>query len=193
MQPQIGEGEVHLPQGCQSGIEGAAFAEFVHLVLGQRFSGLPVAGHAHQGALVQTPVLHELTGKFHRIPLHIADAGGFRFVDGGEHVLQTMAEFVEEGLHLFEAHQAGGLSNGGSLVADQIRHGQHQAAVTGAVTPEALVHPGSTAFAGGTAVRIQIKRGDRFATTATDVKETHVVMPHRRLAISRRDLHIKQT
>ena len=99
---------------------------------------------------------------------------------------------MEEGLHLFEAHQAGGLSNGGSLVADQIRHGQHQAAVTGAVTPEALVHPGSTAFASGTAVGIEIKRGDRLATTATDVKETHVVVPHRSFPICRRDLHIEQ-
>ena len=151
-----------------------------------------MAGHAHQGVLIQAPVLHELAGQLHRIPLHVADPSGFRLLNGGEHVLQTMAEFVEEGFDLLKAHQAGGLSHGGGLVADQISHRKHEAAVAVAVTSEAFVHPGSTAFAGGTAVGIQIERGDRFTTTAPDMEETHIAVPDRSLPIGRRDLNIKE-
>ena len=60
------------------------------------------------------------------------------------------------------------------------------------MTSEAFVHPGSTAFAGGTAVRIQVERGDRFTAPAPDMEVTHIAVPDRSLPIGRRDLDIEE-
>ena len=126
MQAQIREGEMHLAQGCESGVERAAEQQFLVLLLRQWFAGLPVPGHAHQGGAIQAPVLHELARQFDGIPLDVVDASGLRLLHGGEHVLESMAEFVEEGLDLFETHQAWGLAHRWGLVADQVGHRQHR-------------------------------------------------------------------
>ena len=125
VEAEVTQGKVNLPQGGQTCIESAAAAQLVEFRLGQGFTGLPVARHAHQRGVIKAPVLHELAGEFHGIPFHVADAGCFRFLNGGEHVLETMAEFMEEGLHLFEAHQAWCVAHRWGLVADQIGHRQH--------------------------------------------------------------------
>ena len=122
--PKIGECEVDLAKGASALHEGAAVAELVVIRFGQWLTRCPVPGHAHQCPAVEAPVLHELTGEFHGIPLHVVDASGLGVLDCGEHVLQAMPEFVEEGFHLLKAHEAGGVSRGWGLIADQVGHRQ---------------------------------------------------------------------
>ena len=191
VQAQITQSEMHLTQGAKPGIEGAAVQKFVEFLLGQGFTGLPVERHAHQGAAIEAPVLHELAGELHRIPFHVADACSLRFLNGGEHVLQAMAELVEEGLHLFKAHQAGNVSHRRGLIADQIGHRKNEAPIGATLAAEAFIHPGSTAFAGGSAVGIEVEPRDRLASTQ-DFEVAHIVMPQRSSCLSRADLHFKQ-
>ena len=191
VQPQITQGEMHLAKGGQAGIEGAAVLEFAVLLLRKRFARLPVASHTHQGAAIEAPVLHELAGEFDGIPLHVADPGRLRLFDGGEHVLEAMTELMEEGFHLLEAHQAGGVPHRRGLVADQVGNRQHEAAVVSTLTTEALIHPGTAALAGGSAVGIEVEAGDGF-TTPQHIEIAHIVVPERCGSIARSDLHIEQ-
>lgn len=46
------------------------------------------------------PVLHELRGQLNGIPLHPVDAGAVPVDHGGQHVLQAVAELMEQGFHL---------------------------------------------------------------------------------------------
>ncbi|CAI8168883.1 MAG: Uncharacterised protein [Synechococcus sp. CC9902] len=191
VQAQITQGEVHLSQGAKPGIEGSTVQKFAEFLLGQGFTGLPMERHAHQGAAIEAPVLHELAGELHRIPFHVADACSLRLLNGGEHVLQAMAELVEEGLHLFKAHQAGNVPHRRGLIADQIGHRKNEAAIGATLAAEAFIHPGPTAFAGGSAEGIEVEPRDRLASPQ-DFVVAHIVMPQRSGWISRADVHVKQ-
>ena len=48
-----------------------------------------------------------------RVPFHVVDACGLGMFHRGEHVLKAVAKLMEEGLHLFKAHQAWNVSAGG--------------------------------------------------------------------------------
>ena len=122
-----------------------------------------MAGHAQQGGPVVAPVLHELAGEFHRIPFDVVDAGGLGPIHGGEHVLETVAELVEQGFHLFEGHQARAVPHRRALVADQVGHGQHRRAIGAEGAHQAFVHPGATALAAGTAIGVEVKGGQWLA------------------------------
>ena len=100
--------------------EGAAVAEVVVVLFRQWFPCFPMTGHSHQGLVVTAPILHELTGKHDRVPLHIVDSGGLRMFRRGEHVLKPVAKLMKEGLHLFETNQTWDVSSRWGVVANQI-------------------------------------------------------------------------
>ena len=184
---------MHLPQGAGASHEGAGCKQFLELAFGQGFAALPMAGHAEQGGPVIAPVLHELAGQLHRIPLHVVDAGSLGALHRGEHVLQAMAELVEQGFHLAEGHQAGGLTHRRTLVADQIGHGQDRRAIGSAGTDQAFVHPGTATLAARPAVGIEVESGQGLATVAVvDPEEAHIGMPARRLTIGGLDANAEQ-
>lgn len=64
----------------------------------QLFSS-PMPRLVHRG-LVVAPVLHELRRQLHGIPLHPVDAGAVPVPHRCQHVLQAVAELVEQGFHL---------------------------------------------------------------------------------------------
>ena len=141
--------------------------------------------HAHQGGPVVAPVLHELAGKLYRVPLHVVDTGGLGPLHRGEHVLEAMTKFVEEGFDLVEGHQAGGVANRWALVADQVGHRQHRLAAGAAGAAKAFIHPGSTALAARAAIGIKVKAGYGLPVRGFEHSEVaHVAMPDRRLSIS---------
>ena len=138
-------------------------------------------GHAHQGAPLVTPVLHELAWQLHRIPLHVVDPGGLGALHGGEHVLEPMAEFMEEGFHLFEGHQAWGVRYWGALVADQIGHGQHRFSGFVDRAAQAFIHPGAPSLRAWSAEGIQVKSCQRFTAGGIQhVKVLDIGMPEGR-------------
>lgn len=52
--------------------------------------------------LVVAPVLHELRRQLHGVPLHTVDAGAVPVPHRREHVLQAVAELVEQSFNLVE-------------------------------------------------------------------------------------------
>ena len=74
-------------------------------LIGERFAGLVMDRQTHQRLLVVAPVLHELAGQLDRVPFHVANSSRERLVDGGQHVLQAVTEFVKERLDFAEGHQ----------------------------------------------------------------------------------------
>ena len=64
-----------------------------------------MAGQFANRRPVITPVFHELTGEFDRVPLDSADARRVRLVDGRQHVLQPVTEFVEQRFDFADRHQ----------------------------------------------------------------------------------------
>ena len=73
-----------------------------------------------------------------------------------------MAEFMEEGFHLFEGHQAWGASHRGALVADQIGHRQDRLSRFVDRAAQAFIHPGAPALRAWPAEGIQVKSCERF-------------------------------
>ena len=67
----------------------------------------------------------------------------------GQHVVQAMAELVEQGDHVVVGQQRGLPSRLGEI-AHQVRHGRLQPAGVGrSQRARIVVHPGATALAGG--------------------------------------------
>ena len=112
-------------------------------------------------------------------------------LDAGQHVLEAVPELVEESLDLVEGHQARGLTDRGTLVADQVGHRKDRAAVLAFGAHQALIHPGSTALAARPAVGIEVEPGDR-CVLLEDAEEAHIRMPDRCLAIGGLDADPEQ-
>ena len=53
--------------------------------------------HVLQHVPFPAEVLHELAGQLHGVPFHAADARDVALVHLGQHVVQAMAELVEQG------------------------------------------------------------------------------------------------
>ena len=123
-------------------------------------SGSPVSTwprEAEQRRAVVAPVLHELARQLDRVPLDVADAGGERLLDVRQHVLQAVAELVEERLAPRRSvMQRRLVADRRRLIADQVGDGQPAGRA-----PDALVHPGAAALLGRAAVRVEVERGER--------------------------------
>ena len=195
VQLQVEQREEQLAQHVRARAVGARGAQLLEQRIRQRRAGLEVAREAEQGLAVIAPVLHELAGQLDRVPLDVADARGQPVVDPGQHVLQAVAELVEERLDLVERHQRRLVADRRRLVADQVRDRQARAAARvgeEAAPAETLVHPGAAALLGGPRVGIEVERRERLAPVVVDAEEAHVGVPDRRLAVGRADPDAEQ-
>ncbi len=172
----VEQGEFQLAHHLHGRLEMARGNELVEQRLGQRLARLVVAGEQVDGLFFPAPVLHELAGQFHRVPFHAVDPGDVRIVHPGEHVVQAVAELVEQGDHLvmgeqgrLVAHRRGGVAG---HVGDRDLH-----PVPVPHPVHALVHPGAAALLGpGVEVQVELCAGR--AVGITDLVEAHVRMPH---------------
>jgi DNA-directed RNA polymerase II subunit RPB2 len=98
---------IHLAEGGAAAQEGAGCLQLGEFGLGQGFACLPVAGHAQQSGPVVAPVLHELAGQLHRVPLHPADARYIALAHLCEQMVQAVAAFVEQGDYIVMREQGG--------------------------------------------------------------------------------------
>jgi hypothetical protein len=96
MQAHVEQREFHLPQRLQPGLEAARRDQLALLVGRDR----PAVAHVRRDAIEDLAlpgvVLHELAGQFDRVPGHAVDAGQARVVHAREHVVQAVAELVEQ-------------------------------------------------------------------------------------------------
>lgn len=79
---------------------GARSHDLVEQVVRQRLAALVVLGQGQQRGLVIAPVLHELAGKLYSIPLYAVYASYIQILLLRQHVLQRVAELVEQGFYL---------------------------------------------------------------------------------------------
>ena len=182
-----------LAEQVRGGAEIAGRIDLVEDRLGQRGAGIDMGGHRQQGRLVEAPVFHELAGKLDGIPLDVVDAGGIGLVDRGQHVLEAVAEFMEEGGDLQKGHQRGFAAFRRRLVADQVGDGDLQVASGQFFPADSPVHPGAAALGGRPAVGIEIEAGDFLAAAIQHIEEADIGMPDRRLAIGGLDRDAKKT
>ena len=188
VQRHVRHAEEQLTQHHRSRSIRACRTDLVEQIIRQRCSGFEVGRHAHQRRFVIAPVFHELAGKFDGIPFHAADAGGVRVIDRGQHVLQSVAEFVEQCFDLAKSHQRRLAVHRRSPVANQIRHGKLQLAID-APAASTNIHPGTTALVRGARIRIEEKRRDRRACFVAEAEESRLRMPDRRFAVGGFDSH----
>ena len=110
-------------------------------------------------------------------------------------MLKAVTEFVEQGRDLVEAHEGWALAHRGSLVADQVGHGESNGCVAAgqaSATAHALIHPGAPALFSGARVRVEEKSRNFLSVSPEDPEEAHVGMPHVGLSIGRLDAHIEE-
>jgi hypothetical protein len=93
-------------------------------------------------------VLHELAGQLHGVPLHAADARHVAFVHLGQHVVQAVAELVEQGDDVVVRQQRRLAIHAVGKVAHQVATGVCSWPRVGAQPAGAhVVHPGAAALA----------------------------------------------
>ena len=104
VQLHVEQAEVHLPERVAALAEGPGAEQAVDDFIGKRFVRLVMASQSFERTPVVAPVFHELAGDLHRVPFHVGYARRHAVIYGGQHVLEGMAELVEQGLHLPERH-----------------------------------------------------------------------------------------
>ena len=108
-------------------------------------------------------------------------------VHAGQHVLQAVAELVEQRQHLVEGHQRGLAPDRRRLIADEVGDGLADDPVGRPPrAAHAIVHPRPAPLVAGAAVGIEIEGGDRIPRAVAHPEEAHVGMPDRHLAIGAR-------
>ena len=134
-------------------------------MMGHRFHDVPFPG----------PVLHELAGQLHGIPFHTRDARDRQRVHLREHVVQAVAELVEERGHVVVGEQGGLTVDRRLEVAHQIGHRCLHDAAFLVLAAAAVVHPGARLL-GLARVQVQIELAHQPVARA-DAIEAHVRMP----------------
>ena len=175
VQAKIEDREFQLPKHLQAGLKAPGPPHFFTQVGGQRPAAVAVPGKQRQRLGFPAPVFHELTGQFDRVPGHAIDAGDAAVVHPGQHVMQAMAEFVEQGGDFVVGQKRGFAAHGRGEVASQVGDRMLDAA-GGFFAHDALIHPGPAALA-GTRVQVQVKTGPRPAVRPQEVKKQHLLMP----------------
>jgi hypothetical protein len=90
-----------------------------------------MGGHVAQHVPLPAEVLHELAGQLHGVPLDAADARDVALVHLGQHVVQAVAELVEQGDDVVVRQQRRLAVHAVGKVAHQVRHRGLQLAVSG--------------------------------------------------------------
>ena len=199
VQAHVDQRELDLAQRLQPALEVARRQHAVEQRARQRLAGVDMGGQARQHLPFPAEVFHELAGQFDRVPLDAGDAGHRQFFDLGQHVVQAVAEFVEQRDHVVVGQQRRFVADRRREVADQMRHRRLQRGAVGALPAAAHhVHPRTRALAGA-GVGIEVELADQLRCAITrglagggplDAVEAHAVVPHRRGVEP--DAHIEQ-
>ena len=145
--------------------------------------------HVLQDIPFPAEVLHELTGELNRIPLNAADTGDVMLVNLGQHVVQAVAELMEQGNHIVMRQQRGTTILLRPKVTHHVSDRRLQRASIGpAPARPNIIHPGATAFAIPSR-RVKVKMADDFAVFR-DSEELDCRVPYRSLIPS--DINPKQ-
>ncbi len=178
VQQHVEQRELDLPQRGHAALEVLGGQHLVEKLAGQRGAGVHVGGHVPQHVPLPAEVLHELAGQLHRVPLDAADAGHVALVHLREHVVQPVAELVEEGDHVVVREQRRLALHACGEVADQV--GDRRLQPTGVRAQPArahAIHPGAAALAGAGRL-VQVELADEFGS-ALDAVELHGGVPDR--------------
>ncbi len=124
-----------------------------------------MGGDQGQGLRVPAPVFQELAGQFHGIPGHAVDSGYVQYVDLGQHVVQAVAELMEQGGDFVVGQQRRLAIHRRREVTGQEGHRQLQLAAKVAPADPAVCHPGATAFALARK-EVEVEPGQRLAVAA---------------------------
>ena len=144
---------------------------------GQRFAALVVTGYQRQHFFVPHPVFQHLAGEFDGIPRHAVDAGYGGHVDDAEHLVQAVAEFVEQG-NGFVVQQQVGIAGGLAEIANDKGHRFFQAAVGLFVAALPAELPGAAAFVFA-GEQVEVERGGVAFVFVVNLKKAHFGMPNR--------------
>mmetsp|Transcript_41634 Transcript_41634/g.129771 ORF Transcript_41634/g.129771 Transcript_41634/m.129771 type:complete len:227 (-) Transcript_41634:1451-2131(-) len=123
VQLHVQRAQLELPKHERSGHEHAGPLDLVKDVAWQGLASLVVDCKGVNGRLVVQPVLHELRGQLHGVPLHVVDTRGVAVLHAREHVLESVAELMEQRLRLGEGHEGGFVPHRRRAVAGEVGHG----------------------------------------------------------------------
>ena len=177
IQTEIAEGKFELAVELAGGKVAFGGNQAVDELGRQGFAGLVVAGSQRQYFFVPYPVFQHLAGKFHRVPRYAVDAGYGGDVDLGEHLVQAVAEFVEQGYGFVVQKQVVAVGRFAEVAHDK-RHGFLLCAVGKAAAAEPAFLPRAAAFAFA-GENVGVKRCGVAAGLVVNFKKAHVGMPHR--------------
>jgi len=141
-----------------------------------------MGSHVLEHIPLPAEIFHELAGQLDGIPFHAGNTRDIAFIDLREHVVQTVAGFVEQGDHVIVREQRGLAVHAGCEIADQMGHGRLQLMGVGAQPTRAhIVHPGAAALALAR-LRVEIELADQLwalCAGALDAVELHAGVPDR--------------
>ena len=95
MKEHVEEGKFDLTNVCHSGAVVLGSYQFVEEFARHSLAGFDMVRYGLHHIPIQNEVLHELARHFNRIPLHTADAGNGQFCLASQHMMKSVAEFVE--------------------------------------------------------------------------------------------------
>ncbi len=182
MQAHVEQGKLNLAQGLQAGLE---ILGGDHLVVERTRQGLTAfrfGCHVLQDFPFPAKIFHELRRQFDCIPFDAGNAGYANLVNPGQHVMQAVAELVEQGDHFVMRKQsrfddAVDYRRGGEITGQVSNRGLYFAAE--AAPGACIVHPcaATLAVAG---IQVQIELADQLAVFLNPEK-LDVRMPRRGL------------
>ena len=138
---------------------------------------LQVRRHADAGAVVEAPVLHKLARDLHRVPLDEVDARRVLVVHAREHLLEGVAELVEQRLDLAERQEAFALA----VALGEVRANDRQGTLDENALLHApvakLVHPRAARFEAVADEGIEVEVRDGFPLLA-HLEKADVLVPN---------------
>ncbi len=171
--------ELHLAQRLHAALEVPRREHLVEQRAGQRGAGVHMFGELLQHIPLPAEVLHELAGQLDGVPLHAGDARHAQLLHLREHVVQPVAELVEQRDDVVVREQGRAAVDRGGEVAHEVRHRRLQRPAVGAQPARTrVVHPGARALAGA-GVEVQVELAHQRAA-ALDPVEADALVPRRR-------------
>ena len=139
--------ELDLAQRLQAAVEVLRREHAVEQRARQRLARVDVGGQALQHVPLPAEVLHELARQLDRVPLDAGDAGDADVVDARQHVVQAVAELVEQRGDVVVRQQRRLALERRREVADEVRDRRLQAALGPRPALAHVVHPRARALA----------------------------------------------
>ena len=146
VQTEIEQAELQLTQNEQRRLIVLRRQHFIQQRFRQRLTGFVMAGDERQRFRLPAPVFHKLARQLDRIPRHAVDAGYARRFDARQHVVQAVAELVEQRGHFIVSEQRRFALYRAIEVTGQVRHRLLQTAIGFAHLPDAVIHPRAAAL-----------------------------------------------